>query len=99
MRASQQVPDKEPGQNPPQQSYGGRTTKDKPQTPQASSQHWKREGRTQGKVQENSRYLDHPTAKVRGPRTQGRDEPRGAAETAFAAHKHLRHRRPEAYPP
>ena len=37
-RASQQVPDKEPCQHPPQRSYGGRTTKDKPQPPQASSQ-------------------------------------------------------------
>ena len=38
MRASQQVPDKEPSQHPPQRSYGGRTTKDKPQPPQATSQ-------------------------------------------------------------
>ena len=99
MRASQQVPDKEPGQQPPQRSYGGRTTKDKPQPPQASRQHRKREGRTQGKVQENSRYLDQPTARVRGPRTQGRDEPRRAADTAFAAHKRLKRRRPEAHSP
>ena len=51
------------------------------------------------KGQENSRYQDQPTARVRGPRTQGRDELRRAAETTFAAHKRLRHRRPEAHPP
>ena len=54
MRAIQQVPDKKPGYQPPQRSYGGRATKDKPQPPQASSQHWKREGRTQGKAQERA---------------------------------------------
>ena len=60
-RASQQVPDKGPGEQPPQRSYGGRTTKDKPQP---ISKHWKREGRTQGKIQENSRRLDHQTARA-----------------------------------
>ena len=88
MRASQPVPDKEPGQPPPQQSYRGRTTKDKPQPPQASSQHRKREGRTQGKIQENIRYLDHPMARVRV------HEPK-----AVTKHERLRNRRPEAHPP
>ena len=88
MRASQPVPDKELGQPPPQRSYGGRTTKDKPQPPQASSQHWKREGRTQGKIQENIRYPDHPTARARVP------EPK-----AVTNHERLRNRRPEAHPP
>ena len=37
--------------------------------------------------------------KVKDQQTQEKDdEPRRAAETAFAAHKHLRHRRPEAHP-
>ena len=99
MRASQPVPDREPSQPPPQQSHGGRTTKDKPQPPQASSQHWKREWRTQANGQENIRDLDQLTGRVRSLRTQGRDEPRRAAETAVEAHKRLRHLRPEAYPP
>ena len=159
-----------------------RTTKDKPQPPQASSQYWKREGRTQGKAQEragawtiqrpespsenpgqgkvsttkrreeprhglptqvltNAQGRDsrrqkervQPEAKASGQRnraseesktqesqegpqtcdqatptpekvkdqqTQEKDEePLRAAETAFAAHKRLRHRRPEAHPP
>ena len=37
--------------------------------------------------------------KVKDQQTQETDdEPRRAAETAFAAHKHLRHLRPEAHP-
>ena len=37
--------------------------------------------------------------KVKDQQTQEKDdEPRRAAETAFAAHKHLRHLRPEARP-
>ena len=37
--------------------------------------------------------------KVKDQQTQGKDdEPRRAAETAFAAHKLMRHLRPEAHP-
>ena len=37
--------------------------------------------------------------KVKDQQTQEKDdEPRRSAETAFAAHKHLRHLRPEAHP-
>ena len=56
-------------------------------------------GKNPRKGQENSRYQDQPTARVRDLWTQGRDELRKAAETAFTAHKRLRHRRPEAHPP
>ena len=84
MRAIKQVPDKKPGQQPPQRSYGGRTTKEKPQPHQASSQHWKREGRTQGKAQERAGAwtIQRPEAPSENPgqrkvsTTKRKEEPR-----------------------
>ena len=96
MRASQQAPDKEPCQHPPQRGDGGRTMKEKPQPPQASSQ----PGSEREEPKEGSRKQQVPgptNSQSTRPRTQGRDEPRRAAETVNAAHKRLRHRRPEAH--
>ena len=60
------------------------------------------ESKTQ-ESQEGPQTCDQATPtpeKVKDQQTQEKDdEPRRAAETAFAAHKRLRHRRPEAHPP
>ena len=59
------------------------------------------ESKTQ-ESQEGPQTCDQSTPtpeKVKDQQTQEKDdEPQRAAETAFAAHKHWRHRRPEAHP-
>ena len=92
MRASQQAPDKEPCQHPPQQSYGGRTIKDKPQPPQASSQPGSereepKEGSRKTAGTRTNQQLEHAATNHEGqprPPTQ----PTNARDTAGQKHTH-----------
>ena len=74
--------------------------------PEAKASGWRNRASEEPKIQESQegpQTCDQATPtpeKAKDKQTQEKDdEPRRAAETAFAAHKRLRHRRPEAHPP